>query len=100
MAPLPRPATPPAPRPLVAHVTGIRWLSHPLFVHCQVEWHTIVDNFAAKLSLIPHNKTAKMMRKGATFSPGDRYGTLKAGLQYRVRLLDGSDFIVEISVSL
>jgi len=75
-------------------------------VHCQVlevEWYTIVDNFAAtfpELPLIPHNKTAKMMRKGATFSPGDRYGTLKAGLQYRVRLLDGSDFIVEISVSL
>ena len=40
-----------------------------------------------------------MMRKGATFSAGDRYGTLKPDLQYRVVLLDGSDFIVEVNVS-
>ena len=39
------------------------------------------------------------MRKGATFSAGDRYGTLKPDLQYRVVLLDGSDFIVEVNVS-
>ena len=40
-----------------------------------------------------------MMRKGATFSAGDRYGTLKPDLQYQVVLLDGSDFIVEVNVS-
>lgn len=39
------------------------------------------------------------MRKGATFSAGDRYGTLKPDLQYRVVLLDGSDFIAEVNVS-
>ena len=44
-------------------------------------------------------ESLRMMRKGASYSPGDRFGTLKSGLQCRVSLLDGSDCIVDIDVS-
>ena len=67
---------------------------------CQVE--LIVDNFVFTHYIpvpTPRGIRPKMMRKGATFSAGDRYGTLKPDLQYRVVLLDGSDFIVEVNVS-